>query len=507
MDKKIVVIGSGPTGLGACTRLQQLGHKNWLLIEKNDFTGGLATSFQDPNDFLWDIGGHVIFSHYAYFNDLIDQAVLAYAKKHFNTLEPSDKEDLRIENLWCTHKRESWARFDNDSYLPYPFQNNFFYSKSNQVIEECFDGLFHIFSKKMNPEFNRFDNFEDFILKKFGTGLAKHFMIPYNLKVWGYPAKDMNHTWIGERVAMVDVQKVFGEFIQKENKNDLKDKNWGPNSVFKYPKYGGIGSIWRGVGYLLDPKKVLLKTEVVEIDIDKKEIILSNGDKINYDFLINTLPIDLLLRKIIKKTDSLNVKELFERHEMPKYSKVNIIGVGFECEMPDDLKNKSWIYFPNFERSPFYRLTVLSNYSPHMVAKPGKQWSLMAEICETIHLPERTNLIEETIKGLLNEKVIGEKDLENLVSKHLFSSDYGYPTPYLKRDDLLNEIEPILRQIFSIYTRGRFGGWKYEVSNQDHSLMQGVESVDNILFGCEEQTYFYPDHVNNRKETTRRFTN
>lgn len=34
--------------------------------------------------------------------------------------------------------------------------------------------------------------------------------------------------------------------------------------------------------------------------------------------------------------------------------------------------------------------------------------------------------------------------------------------------------------------------WKYEVSNQDHSLMQGVEAVDHILTGAEEVTYRQP---------------
>jgi hypothetical protein len=31
----------------------------------------------------------------------------------------------------------------------------------------------------------------------------------------------------------------------------------------------------------------------------------------------------------------------------------------------------------------------------------------------------------------------------------------------------------------------RFGSYKYEVANQDHSLMLGVECVDNILFGSQ----------------------
>ncbi len=49
----------------------------------------------------------------------------------------------------------------------------------------------------------------------------------------------------------------------------------------------------------------------------------------------------------------------------------------------------------------------------------------------------------------------------------------------------------------NIYSRGRFGGWKYEVSKQDHSLMQGVELVDKLKLGVPEVTYWFFSTANN----------
>ena len=75
MQIKYLIIGAGPTGLGAAIRLQELGENSFAVLEANDYVGGLSASFKDEHGFTWDIGGHVIFSHYPYFDQLLDKAL------------------------------------------------------------------------------------------------------------------------------------------------------------------------------------------------------------------------------------------------------------------------------------------------------------------------------------------------------------------------------------------------------------------------------------------------
>ena len=71
----ILWIGAGPTGLGAATRINQLqpGSANWLLLDANNEAGGLACTGLTPQGFFFDMGGHVIFSHYDYFDQVSGQ--------------------------------------------------------------------------------------------------------------------------------------------------------------------------------------------------------------------------------------------------------------------------------------------------------------------------------------------------------------------------------------------------------------------------------------------------
>jgi len=110
-------------------------------------------------------------------------------------------------------------------------------------------------------------------------------------------------------------------------------------------------------------------------------------------------------------------------------------------------------------------------------------------------------MMEEAIQGCINTGLIQKSD--EIVSTYYRHFDYGYPTPTLTRDACIANVLPYLQKNLDIWSRGRFGAWKYEVANQDHSFMQGVEAVDNILYGSPELTLNDPNWVNSRANNER----
>ena len=79
-----------------------------------------------------------------------------------------------------------------------------------------------------------------------------------------------------------------------------------------------------------------------------------------------------------------------------------------------------------------------------------------------------------------------------VVSRFVREIPMGYPVPTLGRDDIVRTVDEGLRA-HGLYSRGRFGGWRYESSNQDYGYMQGREAVDNALSGTPEDVYWHPD--------------
>ena len=243
----IVIVGAGPTGLGAARRLSEVGVRDWVLLEAAPYAGGLASSFVDEHGFTWDIGGHVQFSHYEYF----DRAML---------------ECLGAEG-WLHHQRESWVWIRN-RFIPYPFQNNI-RRLPPADLEKCLIGLVSAARSPHAPA----ANFGEWIDATFGPGIAEIFLRPYNLKVWAHPLEMLSAAWCEQRVAVTDVSRVLHNIVH--GKDDL---SWGPNNTFQYPKRGGTGAIWRACAERLPADKLRFNTRIDRIDLDHRTVVTEHGE-------------------------------------------------------------------------------------------------------------------------------------------------------------------------------------------------------------------------------------
>jgi protoporphyrinogen oxidase len=450
MSKKIVIIGGGPTGLGAAYRLHETGYDNWVLYEKTGDVGGHATSHVDTQGFVWDEGGHVIFSHYKYFDDLIDKAL-------------GKEVHERIRESWIV-KGEDW--------VPYPFQSNLRYLPKDVQVS-CLVGAAKAASNGRGREAA---NFRDWILATFGEGIADAFMFPYNSKVWTTPLEEMSKGWIADRVAVMDFKRLLENVLYERD-----DVSWGPNNKFKFPLHGGTGEIYRQIARHF-PAKVQTHKELVELDPVRRRISFADGTGDTYDVLISTAPLDLLVG-MMKPADA----KLREATAGLVHNNLLVVGLGLKKKIET---GRCWIYFTD-DDMPCYRATYFSHYSPFNVPNGDIEHysSFMCEISFRVgEKPDPAKILEQVTAGLIKAKMLDEEDRGKVVSRYHRFVGYSYPIPTLGRDAALAVLQPALLGL-NIYSRGRFGAWRYEIGNMDHSVMMGVEAANNILTGAKEEVF------------------
>ena len=442
---RIVILGAGPTGLGAAHRLGELGHERWEIVEAADHVGGLSASYRDSHGFIWDHGGHVMFSHYTYFDELVEKV---------------------LSGDFDEHMREAWV-WMHERFVPYPFQNNI-HRLPDDVFLDCVTGI--VDAQKQPPSRANFDRW---ISTVFGEGIAREFMRPYNFKVWAHPLEMLSTQWQGDRVPNVDVRRILENLLA--NRDDV---GWGPNNKFKFPLLG-TGMLYDRIAAGL-PKKVQLGCRAERIDPYRRTVTFDGGSVATYDHLISTMP----LTELVTRIDGCPAEVLDAARRLHHTSGL-FIGIGVADPCPS---SKCWMYFPGSD-SPFYRVTYLSNYSPQMTPGPG-HFSLLAEVSSSPFKPEDPGtVVERTIAGLVScELLTAEQAERRIVSKQLLQVPYSYPVPTLGRDDALSVIQPWL-MARGIYSRGRFGAWRYEIGNTDHSVMMGVELADFLTGGPPEVTW------------------
>ena len=228
----------------------------------------------------------------------------------------------------------------------------------------------------------------------------------------------MHCGWLGERVAAPDLKLVMKNVIEKKVAG-----NWGPNATFRFPARGGTHGIWKAVAKTLPQSKTRYSTTVNLVNTQEKFVETNHGQRIYYNTLINTMPLDDLSKMIVPQR-----QDLIDRSSSLFFSSTHVIGIGIRGSRPERIGDKCWLYFPE-DDAPFYRGTIFSNYSPYncppssaLLAtlqladgsspassepKEGPYWSLMFEVAESSLKPvDVENLVRDTIQGAVNTELL-----------------------------------------------------------------------------------------------------
>jgi len=479
---RVAIIGAGPTGLSAAYHLGE----DALLLEQHDTVGGWCRSIEDRG-FTFDYAGHIMFSTDPYVHELY-QLLLG--------------DNVHWQN------REAWI-YSKQVYTRYPFQgalhglpadvvaecivgavearvgplaeldagrtragamNSPSACKSEAILDCCAAGLAESTAPLSAPLRKRDEaaqNFEEFIYKVWGRGIARHFAVPYNRKLWAVPLASMETSWLGGRVPLPDLQEMIAGALRPVA------KPMGPNARFGYPLRGGFQALMDGfLGYLRGPLK--LGARVSRVIPSRHKLILQDGTVHSYEQLISTMPLPLLVKAAGEEAPAA-VKAAAGRLKHVSVRCVNL-GVGRA-----NLTDKHWIYYP--EQAPvFHRIFVQGNASPHCNAPAGT-----ALTCEITYSPEKPlpcegqGLIERCIADCLQVGIIDAAD------PILASNQVDMPHAYVVYDHGRADNVACIRawaQAQDIILAGRYGEWEYY--NSDHAFIAGRRAADQAALALRE---------------------
>jgi UDP-galactopyranose mutase len=486
----VLVVGAGPTGLSAAYHLGERA----LLVEQEPRVGGWCRSLAD-NGFTFDFAGHIMFSNDPYVHELY--RLLLGDNVHWQD-------------------REAWIH-SKGVYTRYPFQGAL-YGLPPGVIKECVVGAIEarfgqavtkagvaakaaedytgperrgMFEPLLNgagkrpsretkvlryggPDRRRTAlskgpprNFQEFIFKVWGAGIAKHFAIPYNEKLWAVPLEQMETSWLGGRVPLPDLEEMI------EGALSPVPKPMGPNARFGYPLKGGFQALMDGfLPHLRGDLR--LSTRVVQVSPLRRTATFDDGTTVRYDHLISTMP----LPKLVALTGDEAPTEIREAARALRHLSVRCVNIGVGRP---DITEKHWIYYP--EHTVFHRIFVQGNASPHCNPPGGFGFT-----CEITYSPSKPlpcdgdDLIQRCIDDAISVGFIREDD------PIWAANQVDLPVAYVVYDHGRAENVERIRawlETHGIILAGRYSEWEYY--NSDHAFMAGMKAARAVEGGEVDQ--------------------
>jgi UDP-galactopyranose mutase len=463
-----IVLGAGPTGLSAGYHLGE----GSLVLEQNERVGGWCRSVEEGG-FTFDHAGHIMFSNDPYVHRLYRL--------------------LLGENVhW--QDREAWI-YSKRTYTRYPFQGAL-YGLPPDVLKECIVGAIEArFGPLRGTEARdepgsvaggdccadgvlatgdtfatsaprpRSDappeNFERFIYRVWGKGIARHFAVPYNRKLWAVPLREMETSWLGGRVPLPDLEQMIEGALKPVPRPQ------GPNARFGYPLRGGFQALMDG--FLPHLRGELVTgARVIGVDAERRTVTLADGRRFRYRRLVSTAPLPALVRLLGDAVPG----QLRAAASRLRHVSVRCVNLGIGRE---GISEKHWIYYP--ENGVFHRIFLQGNASPH--CNPPGGFGLTCEITYSPYKPlpvDGDALVDRCIADCIDVGLLRPDD--PVLVRNQLDLPYAYVVYDHERAANVATLRAWLDRM-DITLAGRYAEWEYY--NSDHAFIAGKRAAEQVL--------------------------
>jgi protoporphyrinogen oxidase len=294
-------------------------------------------------------------------------------------------------------------------------------------------------------------DFEQFCHRHFGDGFSRHFMIPYNCRLWGVHPREITAEWCSRFVPLPKLEDVIAGAV------GLQGPEMGYNAAFLYPRRG-IGDLTSAFARSLGP--IECGRSVVCVDAERKQVVLQDGERIDYEVLVTTAPLNHLVGAIQDAP-----QEVRRAAGSLRCSSLHYLDVALDVPSGRPFH---WVYVPE-ERYPFYRVGVYSNFSSEM-APEGKA-CMYIELADR-RPPELDRLVPEVASGLVEMGFIERPDQVRFAAHRTIEHAYViYDHAYYAS---LEAVQAYLKER-DILSTGRYGGWNY--SSMEDALLYGRDAA------------------------------
>jgi len=452
---KVAVIGAGPAGMTAAYQISKsVGERITLLevYEKSDRVGGLSRSL-DLWDQRVDLGPHRFFSH-----------------------------DPDINSLWLEVVQGHYGIVDRQTRIYYKKRFFDYPIKAFNALKGLgvFEAARCVLSYMMEKFLPTRDTttFEGWVTSRFGKRLYTIFFKTYSEKLWGIPCTELDSDFAAQRIKKLSLFEAIKNALVKGKGN----KHATLVDQFAYPERG-TGSVYESMKYQVESRggKVYLDTGVKKVLAGNGmayALELENGEQKEYDHIISTMPLSLLLERLpgIPATILELAEKLTFRNTILVYLRVD----------RTDLFTDQWLYIhdPTIEVG---RVTNFRNWLPSIYGDSESSILCLEYWCY-FHDPlwklEPEQLIEKAGEEIVKTGLVREGEVKDGSVVHL---PRCYPVYFKGYREVMEPVEQYLDSIEGLHPIGRYGSYKY--NNQDHSILMGMRAAENILDGTSHNLW------------------